>query len=89
VSEAKPAGGARTLPHSLEAERAVLGSILLHPPALAEVAGKCQPRDMYHPAHTAIFEAMVDAIVGARLRSTANRVPAVKLPRRSFHRLRI
>jgi replicative DNA helicase len=89
VSEAKPAGGARTLPHSLEAERAVLGSILLHPPALAEVAGKCQPRDMYHPAHTAIFEAMVeleadskpvDAITVVdhmRTKGTAHRLKAI------------
>ncbi len=59
----KPAGAARaacTLPHSIEAERSILGGVLVHPPALAEVASKCQPRDMYHPAHQAILEAMVE-----------------------------
>lgn len=56
MSDARPS---RTLPSSIESERTVLGAVLLHPPALADVASKCGPRDFYHPAHGAIFEAML------------------------------
>lgn len=49
----------RTLPHSIDAERSVLGGILLAPKALAEVSGACSPEDFYHPAHSAIFASML------------------------------
>jgi replicative DNA helicase len=48
-------------PHDLEAEKAVLGAILLHAP---EVAPKALPLLLgacfYHPAHTAIHESILD-----------------------------
>lgn len=48
----------RVLPHSLEAERAVLGGVLLRQQALAFVAPHVAPADFYHPAHQAIYSAM-------------------------------
>jgi replicative DNA helicase len=47
----------RSLPHSLEAERAILGAVLLAPQLFAHVA-ELPPGDFYHPAHVALFEAM-------------------------------
>jgi hypothetical protein len=44
VSDARPP---RTLPHSLESERNVLGGVLLHPAALADVSSRCSSRDFY------------------------------------------
>lgn len=46
-----------TPPHSIDAERAVLGAILYHAPAIADVLGLVEPRDFFHPAHEAIFAA--------------------------------
>jgi replicative DNA helicase len=48
-----------TLPHSLEAERSVLGGILLQPKAFPEVASLLLVGDFYHTAHAAIWQAMV------------------------------
>lgn len=49
----------RTPPHSLEAERSVLGSILIDPKSLylAELA----PEEFFNSNHRTIFKAMVDA----------------------------
>ncbi len=55
-----PAQAARTLPHSLDAEMSVVGGILLHPKSFAQVADAVKSDDFYHPAHGAIFEAMVE-----------------------------
>lgn len=49
----------RTLPHSLEAEKAVLGAILLHPSALATAAGKLNPGDFFRSAHEHLFRALL------------------------------
>lgn len=46
------------LPHSLDAERAVLASVLLAPRCYPSVAGECEPVDMFHPMHAAILDAM-------------------------------
>lgn len=50
----------RVLPHSLEAEKSVIGGILLHPKAFDSVRPMVSPAHFYHPAHAAIYQAMVD-----------------------------
>ncbi|RMG14918.1 MAG: replicative DNA helicase [Planctomycetota bacterium] len=47
-------------PHSLEAERAVLGAVLLDPRAIDEVAGQLGPEDFYGRAHAQIFEVILE-----------------------------
>lgn len=46
------------LPHSIEAERATLGSLLIAPHRLAELAGSLATDDFFIPAHREIWEAM-------------------------------
>ena len=50
----------KLLPQNVEAEVGVLGSILIDPDALAEVADVLQPEDFYREAHRLIYSAMVD-----------------------------
>lgn len=52
------AADTRPSPHSLEAERAVLGAVLIKPAALEEAAGVLLTDDFLLPAHREIFEAM-------------------------------
>jgi replicative DNA helicase len=49
----------RTLPHNLEAERSVLGAILVHNDAFNLAAQVIDSRDFYRDAHRRIFERMV------------------------------
>jgi len=49
----------RPLPHSLDAERVVLGSVLLKPSALDEMVSVLCSDDFFLPAHRNVFEAMV------------------------------
>lgn len=49
----------RTLPHNLEAERSVLGAILLHNDAFNLAAEVIDSKDFYRDAHRRIFEGMV------------------------------
>jgi len=49
----------RTLPHNLDAERSVLGAILLDNHAVNPAAETLTPDDFYGEAHRAIFAAMV------------------------------
>ena len=49
----------RTLPHNLEAERSVLGAILLHNDAFNLAAEVIDSSDFYRDAHRRIFEKMV------------------------------
>lgn len=53
---AVPAG--RVPPHSLDAERSLLGGVLLDAGALAEVLELVKPEDFYREAHRKVFEAM-------------------------------
>ena len=46
------------IPHDLEAERAVLGAVLLDHDALRSVERFVSKDDFYHPSHALIFEAM-------------------------------
>src|SRR3954464_778577 len=49
----------RTLPHNLEAERQVLGAILVHNDAFNMAAQVIDGRDFYRDAHRRIFDRMV------------------------------
>src|SRR4029077_1426377 len=49
----------RTLPHNLEAERSVLGAILLHNDAFNRAAEVIDSRDFFRDAHRRIFDKMV------------------------------
>lgn len=48
-----------TIPHSLEAEEGVLGSLLIDPEALAQVVDLLAPQDFYRHAHQRIYAAML------------------------------
>lgn len=50
----------RTPPHSLAAERAVLGSVLIKPQSMGRLAKTLEPDDFFLPAHRHVFEAMLD-----------------------------
>ncbi|MGB0957501.1 MAG: replicative DNA helicase, partial [Litorivicinus sp.] len=50
----------KTPPHSIEAERAVLGGLLLEPRVWEDVSTLVVADDFYTPAHRLIFEAVVD-----------------------------
>lgn len=50
----------RTMPHTLEAERSVLGAILLHQDALHEATLWISPDDFYRDAHRRMFRHMVE-----------------------------
>ena len=47
---------ARQVPHSLEAEQAVLGSILIDSRCITDVVGTVQPEDFYLQQNREIFE---------------------------------
>jgi replicative DNA helicase len=49
----------RVPPQDLEAEKSVLSSILLDDRSLDTVIVELKPEDFYHPAHRALFEAML------------------------------
>src|ERR1044072_3705696 len=52
----------RTLPHNLEAERSVLGAILLHNDAFNLAAEVIDSGDFFRDAHRRIFDKMVKLI---------------------------
>src|SRR4051794_3198744 len=55
-SRAMPTGG-RVPPQNLQAEKSVLGAILLHPGSLyAAIEVGIEPIDFFHPGHQKIFE---------------------------------
>jgi len=56
---AESAVSERTLPHNLEAERSVLGAILLHNDAFNLAAEVIDAEDFFRDAHRRIFEKMV------------------------------
>src|SRR3954454_16404192 len=49
----------RTLPHNLEAEKSVLGAILVHNEAFNHAAELIDARDFFRDAHRRIFDRMV------------------------------
>nr|MBK7066588.1 replicative DNA helicase [Deltaproteobacteria bacterium] len=58
LSAAAAAQG-RIPPHDLDAERAVLGTILLENAALSQVESVLAAADFYHPAHGVLYESML------------------------------
>jgi replicative DNA helicase len=50
----------KTLPHSEESERAVLGGVLLDPPILPTISGRLRAEDFYHERHQILYQAMLD-----------------------------
>ncbi|WKD60022.1 replicative DNA helicase [Corynebacterium caspium] len=53
-------GGFRQPPHDKEAEQGVLGAMLLSAHAILDVIEILRPEDFYHPAHTLIYQAIID-----------------------------
>ena len=49
-----------TQPHSLEAEKTVLGALLLDPEAIIKVSDFLIPEDFYDPTYREIFAAIFD-----------------------------
>ncbi|MFN0241551.1 MAG: replicative DNA helicase [Planctomycetota bacterium] len=49
----------RGAPHNLDAERGLLGALLLEPDRVAELAEAVEPTDFYHARHAGIFESLV------------------------------
>ena len=64
-----------SLPHSIEAERSVLGAMLLDESALDSMLEQLKPDDFYQDAHQSIFEAM------RNIRQAGNAVDVVTLSR--------
>jgi replicative DNA helicase len=59
MPETAVAAAERTLPHNLEAERSVLGAILVHNEAFNLAAQVIDSQDFYRDAHRRIFDKMV------------------------------
>jgi len=59
MAETAVVAAERTLPHNLEAERSVLGAILVHNDAFNLAAQVIDSRDFYRDAHRRIFDRMV------------------------------
>ena len=49
----------RTLPHNLDAERSVLGAILVHNDAFNTAVQVIESADFYRDAHRRVFERMI------------------------------
>lgn len=50
----------KSLPHSEESERAVLGGILLDPAILPTISGRLRAEDFYAERHQTLYQAMLD-----------------------------
>lgn len=59
--------GSKSVPYSLEAERAVLGALLLNDEQVHVVSESLRPSDFYHKSHEHIFQSML-ALVQAQKR---------------------
>ena len=62
----EPALEGLTPPHSVEAEQAVLGALLIDGTAWDQAADVVGTEDFYRPDHRAIFEAMAELVAGGR-----------------------
>jgi replicative DNA helicase len=47
-------------PHSIDAERSVLGSILIDKDGIIQVANLLAREDFYDPSHAIVYDAMID-----------------------------
>jgi replicative DNA helicase len=59
LAAVNPVAAQRPPPHNLEAEKSVLGAVLIKPAAFDEVATSLQVDDFFFPAHREIFDAML------------------------------
>ena len=50
----------KLLPQNLEAETGVLGSLLIDPQAIVQVADFLRPDDFYREAHREVYQAILD-----------------------------
>ena len=50
---------ARTLPHDIDVERAVLSALLHDNTAIHAVLNEVKPEDFYHPAHQQLYRSMI------------------------------
>src|SRR5487761_1658555 len=62
VTEIAPRGGGfeRPPPHDIDAERCVLGGMLLSKDAISDVLEVIRPQDHYRPAHQIVHEVILD-----------------------------
>jgi replicative DNA helicase len=74
MADIKQTFDGRGVPQNLEAERSVLGALLLHPDAVADVTF-LKPEDFYLPRHQLIFQAVLTAY-NQRRAAVACRRPA-------------
>ena len=51
----------RGVPRNVEAERSVLGALLLHADSIGEISHVIRPEDFYHPPHQLIYRSILDA----------------------------
>ena len=65
-----PIAAARTVPHNLEAEQALLGAILVNNVAYEKVGEILQPEDFYDPAHGRIYAAVSTMINRGQIADT-------------------
>jgi len=66
----------RNYPHSLEAERALLGGLLQEPAALLHIADQLRAEDFFRPDHASLYELLVE------MQGRGETVDLVTLPRR-------
>lgn len=59
-SEGPPGGFERVPPQDLEAEKSVLGGMLLSKDAIADVVEVLKGQDFYRPAHETVYQAVLD-----------------------------
>ena len=53
-----PSRALRVPPHSIPAEQAVLGGVLLHPASWDQIVELLSEEDFYHPGHRLLFRAI-------------------------------
>jgi len=63
---ANPQGGPRSMPRNLDAERSVLGAIILDEQCLDSVLDVLSPEDFYQEGHRVVFETMCRMVDRAR-----------------------
>ena len=50
----------RSVPSNVDAERSVLGALILHPDALGDISQLIKPPDFYSPKHRVVYQALLD-----------------------------
>lgn len=66
------------MPHSIEAEQALLGCVLVNNDVFAGVRQHCGPEHFYDPVHARIFEAAAGLIANERLASPVTLKPMMQ-----------